>query len=79
MHLLGCNCQVEKEPSRSSQKAAAKVAAAPPAPRAPAPRAPAAAPAFALAYRSVMNRAVHFMQGLLERLWERMTATRPYS
>lgn len=80
MHLLGCNCKVEKEPSRSAQKAAAKVAATQAPPRAPVPRARlAAVPAFALAYKSVVNRAVHFMQGLFERLWERMTATRPYS
>ncbi len=80
MHLLGCNCSVEKEPSRSAQKAAAKLTATQAAPRAPAPRARVAArPGFALAYKSVMNRAVHFMHGLLERLWERMTATRPYS
>ncbi|NHZ32119.1 hypothetical protein [Massilia rubra] len=80
MHLLGCNCSVEKEPSRSAQKAAAKAAIASPAPRAAAPRARVAAPSgFALAYKSVLNRAVCFMQGLFERLWERMTATRPYS
>ncbi|MDQ1923147.1 hypothetical protein [Massilia pseudoviolaceinigra] len=82
MHLLGCNCSVEKEPSRSAQKAAAKPAAAPGAPRVPAPRARAQArmPApFAMAYKAVANRAVCFVQALLERLWERMTATRPYS
>ena len=80
MHLLGCNCSVEKEPSRSAQKAAAKLTATQAAPRAPAPRARVAArPGFALAYKSLVNRTVHFMQGLLERLWERMTATRPYS
>lgn len=80
MHLLGCNCSIEKEPSRSAQKAAAKAGATPPLPRAVTPRARVAAPsAFALAYRSVVERTIHFMQGLLERVWERMTATRPYS
>lgn len=80
MQLLGCNCTIEKEPSRSAQKAAAKAGAAPPLPRAMAARAREAAPsAFALAYRSVVERAVQFMQALLERVWERMTATRPYS
>ncbi|MCE3605207.1 hypothetical protein LXA47_16530 [Massilia sp. P8910] len=80
MHLLGCNCKVEKEPSRSAQKAAAKAAAAPSAPRPPAPRARAPIPSpFAMAYKGMVNRAVYFVQALLERVWERMTATRPYS
>lgn len=82
MHLLGCNCSVEKEPSRSAQKAAAKVAGTPAAPRQPAVRAAppsASVSAFARAYKTAMNRAVHLMQGMFERLWERMTATRPYS
>lgn len=79
LQLLGCNCKVEKEPSRSAQaRAAAAKGLAQPAALMQRARAPAPSSA-ALVYRMVVRKALGFMQGLVERIWERMTATRPYS